>query len=85
MISVEPANFENCPNMFERWLDVRAIYASNPADQQIAIFFNDARARKRAEEELRKLNETLVLSAAFMLRKCLSSAAVGSASSITRR
>ncbi|MBA9069923.1 PAS domain S-box-containing protein [Methylobacterium sp. RAS18] len=55
----EPANFENYAEAFGRWFDVRAIRVGDPADRQIAIFFNDTTARKHAEEELRKLNETL--------------------------
>ena len=55
----EPANFENYAQGFERWFDVRAIRIGDPDERQIAIFFNDTTARKRAEEELRRLNETL--------------------------
>ena len=55
----EPANFENYANTFERWFDVRAIRVGDPAERQIAIFFNDVTARKCAEERLHRLNETL--------------------------
>ena len=55
----EPANFENYANTFERWFDVRAIRVGDPAERQIAIFFNDVTARKAAEESLRRLNDTL--------------------------
>ena len=55
----EPANFENYAAAFERWFDVKAIRVGDPADRQIAIFFNDVTARKRAEDDLRTLNETL--------------------------
>ena len=55
----EPANFENYANTFERWFDVRAIRVGDPADRQIAIFFNDVTARKAAEASLRRLNDTL--------------------------
>ena len=55
----EPANFENYADAFKRWFDVRAIRIGDPAENQIAIFFNDVTARKRAEEDLRKLNENL--------------------------
>jgi len=55
----EPANFESYADAFERWFDVRAIRVGDPAERQIAIFFNDVTARKRAEEELRTLNDTL--------------------------
>jgi PAS domain S-box-containing protein len=55
----EPASFESYAEAFERWFDVKAIRVGAPADRQIAIFFNDVTARKNAEEDLRKLNETL--------------------------
>ncbi|MFF8801859.1 MULTISPECIES: PAS domain S-box protein [unclassified Methylobacterium] len=55
----EPANFESYASAFERWFDVRAIRVGEPSERQIAIFFNDVTARKRAEEELRRLNDTL--------------------------
>ena len=55
----EPANFESYAEAFERWFDVRAIRVGEPADRQIAILFNDVTARKRAEAELQRLNETL--------------------------
>jgi PAS domain S-box-containing protein len=55
----EPANFENYANTFERWFDVRAIRVGDPAERQIAIFFNDVTARKCAEERLHRLNDTL--------------------------
>ncbi|MBP2492609.1 MULTISPECIES: PAS domain S-box protein [Methylobacterium] len=55
----EPANFENYAAAFGRWFDVRAIRVGDPADRQIAIFFNDVTGRKHAEQELLKLNETL--------------------------
>ncbi len=38
---------------------MRTIRVGDPADPQIAIFFNDVTARKHAEEELRKLNYIL--------------------------
>ena len=55
----EPANFENYAEAFSRWFDVRAIRVGDPAERQIAIFFNDVTARKRAEEDLRNLNDSL--------------------------
>ncbi|MEH3145921.1 MAG: PAS domain S-box protein [Methylobacterium frigidaeris] len=55
----EPASFESYARNFERWFDVRAIRVGDPSERQIAIFFNDVTARKRAEEELRRLNDTL--------------------------
>jgi PAS domain S-box-containing protein len=55
----EPANFESYATAFERWFDVRAIRVGNPEERQIAIFFNDVTARRRAEQALRTLNDTL--------------------------
>jgi PAS domain S-box-containing protein len=55
----EPANFENYATAFERWFDVRAVRVGDPAMRRIAIFFSDVTARKRAEADLRELNETL--------------------------
>lgn len=47
----EPANFENYASTFDRWFDVRAIRIGDPAERQIAIFFNDVTARRRLEEQ----------------------------------
>ncbi|MCC2975668.1 PAS domain S-box protein [Sphingomonas sp. PL-96] len=55
----EPANFESYASNFERWFDVRAIRVGDPAERKIAIFFNDSTARKRAEEQLVQVNDTL--------------------------
>jgi PAS domain S-box-containing protein len=55
----EPANFESYASNFERWFDVRAIRVGDPAERRIAIFFNDSTARKHAEEQLVRLNDTL--------------------------
>ena len=55
----EPATFESYAKSFARWFDVRAVRVGDPAERQIAIFFNDVTARKRAEDELRRLNDTL--------------------------
>ena len=49
----EPANFENYAQAFQRWFDVRAIRVGEPAERQIAIFFNDVTQRRVAEERLR--------------------------------
>ncbi len=49
----EPANFESFAQNFERWFDVRAVRIGDPAERQIAIFFNDTTARRLAEEKLR--------------------------------
>ncbi|WP_294642486.1 PAS domain S-box protein [uncultured Aureimonas sp.] len=49
----EPATFESYAEAFGRWFDVRAIRVGNPAERQIAIFFNDVTPRKNAEAALR--------------------------------
>ncbi len=49
----EAATFENYAEAFSRWFDVRAICVGDPAERQIAIFFNDVTARKEAEAALR--------------------------------
>ena len=54
-----PANFESYAEPFKRWFDVKAIRVGDPGDRRIAIFFNDVTARRKAEEQLGKLNETL--------------------------
>ncbi|TXN64607.1 PAS domain S-box protein [Methylobacterium sp. WL6] len=54
----EPATFESYAEAFARWFDVRAVRVGDPAERQIAIFFNDVTERKRAEERLR-VSETL--------------------------
>ncbi|MBE7185723.1 MAG: PAS domain S-box protein [Methylobacterium mesophilicum] len=49
----EPTNFENYAEAFKRWFDVRAVRVGDPADRQIAIFFNDVTERREAQERLR--------------------------------
>ncbi|MCJ2120075.1 PAS domain S-box protein [Methylobacterium sp. J-001] len=49
----EPATFESYAEAFGRWFDVRAIRVGEPAERQIAIFFNDTTERRVAEERLR--------------------------------
>ncbi|WP_313809608.1 ATP-binding protein [Sphingobium sp.] len=49
----EPANFESYAEAFKRWFDVRAVRVGDPADRQIAIFFNDVTARRQAQDRLR--------------------------------
>ncbi|QEE42729.1 PAS domain S-box protein [Methylobacterium sp. WL2] len=55
----EPAHFENKADVFGRWFDVRALRIGDPADNRVAIFFNDINDRKGMEEALRQLNDTL--------------------------
>ncbi|KQT56155.1 histidine kinase [Methylobacterium sp. Leaf456] len=57
--SREPATFESYAEAFKRWFDVRAVPVGDPEERQIAIFFTDVTERKQAEEELRRLNDTL--------------------------
>nr|WP_237180433.1 HWE histidine kinase domain-containing protein [Roseomonas haemaphysalidis] len=56
----EPANFENYANTFDRWFDVRAMRIGDPAERQIAIFFNDVTARRRLEEQRVELTHEMV-------------------------
>lgn len=49
----EPTIFESYAEAFQRWFDVRAVRVGDPADRQIAIFFNDVTARREAQERLR--------------------------------
>lgn len=49
----EPMNFESYADAFKRWFDVRAVRVGDPADRQIAIFFNDVTERREAQERLR--------------------------------
>ncbi|HUD32375.1 MAG TPA: PAS domain S-box protein [Variovorax sp.] len=48
----EPANFESYAKAFQRWFDVRAIRVGEPAERQIAIFFNDVTERRTAQDRL---------------------------------
>lgn len=49
----EPLSFESYAEAFKRWFDVRAVRVGDPADRQIAIFFNDVTSRREAEDRLR--------------------------------
>lgn len=50
----EPLHFERCAEQLHRWYEVNAFRYSRPEDHEVAIFFKDITARKRAEEEARK-------------------------------
>ena len=45
--------------MLGRWFDVYAFHVGEPEQGRVAIMFNDISARRKAEERLRELNETL--------------------------
>ncbi len=45
----EPVRFENRADIFSRWYDVQASRVGDPADQRVAILFNDITARKQLE------------------------------------
>ena len=56
----EPARFENHAASFDdRWYDVHAYRVGAPDDHRVAILFNDISQRRRAEQALRRNNETL--------------------------
>ena len=56
----EPARFENHAASFDdRWYDVHAYRVGAPDDHRVAILFNNISDRKRSEQALRNVNETL--------------------------
>ena len=55
----EPIRFENGAESIGRWFDVHAFRMGAPEDRLVAILFNDISERKRSEEALRRLNESL--------------------------
>ncbi|MFK5600504.1 PAS domain S-box protein [Methylobacterium sp. HMF5984] len=71
----EPATFESYAEAFARWFDVRAVRVGDPAERQIAIFFNDVTERKRAEERLR-VSETLARENAERVQLALEAGAI---------
>ena len=85
----EPAHFESYAKAFGRWFDVRAARFGNPADREIAIFFNDVTARRALQtrnaaiqelsDRLRDLTEPgdIAASAAEILGRTLGASLVG--------
>ena len=57
--SGEPMRFEQWSAALERWFDVFAFRTGHASESRVAILFNDISARRKAEEALRQLNETL--------------------------
>ncbi|WP_419826319.1 PAS domain S-box protein [Sphingomonas sp.] len=55
----EPVRFENEAAELGRWYDVHAYRIDDPADHRVAILFNDITARRKAETQLKTLNERL--------------------------
>lgn len=51
--------FENRAEQLHRWYDVYAFRVEEPRLRRVGILFQDITGRKRAEEELKKLNEQL--------------------------
>lgn len=58
-LSGKPQRFENRAEPVGRWYDVHAFRIGAPELRQVAVLFNDVTERKKAEERLRTLNETL--------------------------
>jgi PAS domain S-box-containing protein len=54
-----PERFEQGSDRLGRWFDVFAFPAGSPEESRVGILFNDISARRKGEEELRELNETL--------------------------
>lgn len=55
----EPARFEDFAAPMGRWFDVHAFRTGSPERRLVAILFNDITERRRSEEMLRELNESL--------------------------
>ncbi|HSJ25973.1 MAG TPA: ATP-binding protein [Longimicrobiales bacterium] len=54
-----PARFQNHVPSLDRWFDVYAFRVGDPEEATVAAVFNDITAQRRAEAELRELNESL--------------------------
>ncbi|WP_306392370.1 hybrid sensor histidine kinase/response regulator [Telluria beijingensis] len=55
----EPARFENEAPAMGRWFDVYANRIGGPDSRKVALLFSDISARRRSEEELRRLADDL--------------------------
>jgi light-regulated signal transduction histidine kinase (bacteriophytochrome) len=55
----EPIHFENEAKALGRYYDVSAYRVGGPESRKVAILFNDITERKRAEQEILKLNAEL--------------------------
>lgn len=55
----EPTRFENGSEATGRWFDVYAFRVGGRESRRVAILFTDVTGRKRAEDELRRLNASL--------------------------
>jgi signal transduction histidine kinase/FixJ family two-component response regulator len=55
----EAVRFENSATALNRWYDVYAFRAGDPALRRVAVLFNDISSRRLMEEELRDLTESL--------------------------
>jgi len=51
----EPVRFENGAPAMGRWFDVYATRVGGPESRKVGLLFNDVTARRRADEELRRL------------------------------
>ncbi len=51
--------FEHRAGPLARWFDVHAFRTGAPEERRVAVLFTDVTERKRADDQLRKLNETL--------------------------
>jgi PAS domain S-box-containing protein len=58
-LSGEAARFDSGSDAMGRWFDVYAFRTSHPSNRRVAILFTDISDRRRAEQRLRELNDTL--------------------------